>query len=109
MTVVPTTSSGIELDAMITRETTAPIPEDVYFPMIRSTQLQIILPDVSGAEDFRIKIHPEVSILSQQKSMLTVQTKPSTQYTGRVKFSALSLKFCDSLSTKCTSTNTKFH
>ena len=85
MTVVPTTSSGIQLDAMITRETTAPIPEDVYFPMIRSTELQIILPDVAGAEDYRIKIHPEVTVVSQQKSTLTVRTKPSTQYTGGLK------------------------
>ena len=80
ISVAPTTSSGIELDAMVTSETTAPIPDDVHFPMIRSTELQIILPDVAGAEDYRIKINPEVTVTSQDSSVLTVETKPATQY-----------------------------
>ena len=81
ISVAPTTSSGIVLDAMVTRETTAPIPDDVHFPMIRSTELKIILPEVDGAEDYRVKINPEVSVVDSSNSLLTVKTKPGTQYT----------------------------
>jgi len=81
ITVTPTTSSGIELEKLVTRQATAPAPESIKFPMVRSTVLNIEIPEIQGAEDYRIKIEPEVQALESRSSTLSVRTEPNTAYT----------------------------
>ena len=82
ITVTPTTSSGIELEKLVTRQATAPAPESIKFPMVRSTVLEIDIPEIQGAEDYRIKIEPEVQALESSKgTTIAVRTEPDTSYT----------------------------
>ena len=80
ISVTPTTSSGIELEEMRTRQATAPLPKPIRLPLVRSTSFQIDIPQIEGAEDYRIKIEPEVRAIPSNSSYLTVECRPNTQY-----------------------------
>lgn len=84
VSVTPTTSSGIELEEMRTRQSTAPSPKAIRLPLVRSTSFQIDIPQIEGAEDYRIKIEPEVRALPSNSSYLTVECHPNTQYSVSV-------------------------
>ena len=80
ISVTPTTSSGIELEEMRTMQATAPLPQPIRLPLVRSTSFQIDIPQIEGAEDYRIKIEPEVRAIPSNSSYLTVECRPNTQY-----------------------------
>lgn len=80
ITITPMTS-GVSLEPMIAKQKTAPSPPRLLFPVIRSTSMEILIGQIEGAEDYRLKIDPEVEEIPSSSSHLTVRVEPETEYT----------------------------